>query len=157
VSSPPPPGVSLPPPSIEPSRRPGGCARGSLVGCGVAGLLVLILLALFLAYVRRKPETVTDLMMGQIERNLAPDVTSEEKERLKAAYASFRSSLRQRRASPEPVDRMRTILSEATRGPIARGQVRELTAALEGGSAASAPPAGATAVPIPTPAPSPAP
>jgi hypothetical protein len=116
---------------------------------------VLILLALFLAYVRRKPETVTDLMMGQIERNLAPDVTGEEKERLKAAYAGFRSNLMQRRASREPVDRMRAILSGATRGPIPREQVRDLTAALEGGSAASAPSAGPAAAP--TLAPSPAP
>ena len=116
---------------------------------------MLILLAVFLAYVRRKPETMTDLMMGQIERNLAPDVTGEEKERLKAAYAGFRSDLKQRRVSREPVERMRAILSGATRGLITREQVRDLTAALEGGSAASGASAGPAAVP--TLAPSPAP
>jgi hypothetical protein len=116
---------------------------------------VLILLALFLVYVRRKPETVTDLMMGQIERNFAPEVSSQERERLKAAYEGFRRTLKERRGSREPVDRMRAILSGATRGPVSREQVRDLTAALEAGSGASAPSAGPGAVPTLAPSPSP--
>jgi len=150
VSSPPSPGSPVPPSPIEPGRGPGGCVRGGLIGCGGAALLVLVVLALFLAYVRRKPETVTDLMMGQIERNLAADVSGEEKERLKSAYAGFRAKVKERRASREPVERMRAILSGATRGPIGREQVRDLTAALEAGSDA-----GPATVPtlVPSPAP----
>jgi hypothetical protein len=136
VSSPPPSaGAPFPSAPIEPGRAPGGCARGGLIGCGVAAILVLILMAVFVAYVRRKPEALTDLMMGQIERSLAPDVTMEEKEKLSTAYAGFRKRLQEQRVGREPIDRLRAILSSATRGPVRREQVRELTEVFEAASA----------------------
>jgi hypothetical protein len=142
VSSPPPPaGAPISSAPIEPGRAPGGCARGGLIGCGVAAILVLICIAVFLAYVRRKPEALTDLMMRQVERNFASDVTLEEKEKLRAAYADFRKRLQERRVGSEPVERLRSILSSAG-GSIGRDQVRELTQVFSG--AAAPPPAGAS-------------
>lgn len=128
MSSPPPSsGVPISSAPIEPGRTPGGCARGGLIGCGVAAIIVLVSMAVFFAYARRKPEALTDLMMGQIERNLTPDVSAEEKRELQEAYAGFRKRLQARRVGPEPMARLRAILSGATRGAIGREQVRELT------------------------------
>jgi len=154
VSSPPPPaGSAISPSPIEPGRASGGCARGALLGCGVAGVLVLICVAVFLAYARRKPEALTDLMMTQVERSLASDVTSSERERLRAAYAAFRARLRERRVGAEPMNRLREILS-TSRGAVGREQVRELTDVFEKAAGGNRPDAsGAVATPAPSPAP----
>jgi hypothetical protein len=153
VSSSPPPSTGSPivPPPIEPGRAPGGCARGGLIGCGAAAILVLILMALLLAYVRRKPEALTDLMMGQIERNLASDVTVEEKEKLRTAYAAFRARLQEHRVSGEALERLRSVLSDAARGPVGREQVRELTRVFESATATIAPAGVSAPVFSPTP------
>lgn len=135
---------------IEPGRPPGGCARGGLIGCGVAALAVLALMAAFLVYARRNPEALTDLLMGQIERNLAADVTPEEKERLLAAYREYRQRLQDRRAGREPVERLRRILSSAPTGSVSREQVRELTRSFEADASAPSEPA-TTALPAPSP------
>lgn len=141
MSSPPPSsGTTISSAPIEPGRAPSGCARGGLIGCGVAAIVVLVLLAVFLAYARRKPEALTDLMMGQIERNLAPDVTVEEKQKLREAYGGFRKRLQARRVGPEPMERLRAILSSAARGSIGPEKVRELTAVFEAAGAAAGPP-----------------
>ena len=155
-SPPPPPGAPIPPAPIEPGRGPGGCRRAALIGCGAAAIVVLILFAIFLTYARRKPEVLTDLMMGQIERNFAPDVTAEEKQRLREAYAGFRRRVQERRVGPEPMERLRAILSGAARGAIGSEKVRELTAVFQ----AAAAPAGSTPAPsgrVPIPALSPTP
>lgn len=155
-SPPPPPGAPIPPAPIEPGRARGGCGRAGLIGCGAAAIVVLILFAIFLIYARRKPEVLTDLMMGQIERNLAPEVTAEEKQRLREAYAGFRRRVQEGRVGPEPMERLRAILSSATRGAIGSEKVRELMAVFQ----AAAPPAGATPAPsgpVPVPALSPTP
>jgi hypothetical protein len=157
VSSPPPsPGAPFSSTPIEPAQRPGGCARAALIGCGVAAILVLILLGVFTAYVKRKPEALTDLLMGQVERNLAPDVSEREKADLRSAYAEFRQGLQERRAGAEPLDRLRRILSGATSGAISREQARALTedfrrAASSGPTPAPAPAArpGAASPPAP--------
>jgi hypothetical protein len=155
VSSPPPsPGAPFSSTPIEPARRPGGCARGALIGCGVAAILVLILVGVFTAYVKRKPEALTDLLMGQVERNLAPDVSEQEKTDLRSAYAEFRQRLQERRAGSEPLDRLRRIVSGATSGAIGREQVRALTedfrrAASSGPTPAPAARPGAASPPAP--------
>jgi len=148
VSSPPPvPGVPIPATPIEPVRRPGGCARGALIGCGAAAILVLILMAAFAAYARRKPWALTDLMMSQIERNFAPDVTEQEKASLRSAYAAFRERLRERRVGGEPFEKLRTILSTASVGTIGREQVRSLTEVFRSGAEAPNPTPGPGAAP----------
>ena len=157
MSSPAPPtGAPIPSAPIQPGRARGGCGRSVLIGCGVAAIVVLILFAIFLLYARRKPEVLTDLMMGQIERNLTPDVAAEEKQRLREAYAGFRRRVQEGRVGAEPMERLRAILSGATRGAIGPEKVRELTAVFE----AAAAPAGATpapASPVAVPARSPTP
>jgi hypothetical protein len=107
-------------------------------------------MAAFLAYARRKPEALTDLLMGQIERNLAGDVTPEERQRLLGAYRQYRRRLQERRAGREPVERLRRILSSAPTGSVSREQVLELTQAFESDSA-SAPEPASTAPPAPSP------
>ncbi len=128
MSSPPPSaGASFSSVPIEPDRRPGGCARGVLIGCGSAAILVLVLFAAFTLYVRRKPEALTDLLMGQIERNLSREVTEQEKADLRSSYADFRVALREHRVGQEPLDRLRSVISSGMSGPIGPDQVRELT------------------------------
>jgi hypothetical protein len=107
-------------------------------------------MAVFLAYARRKPEVLTDLLMGQIERNLAGDVTPEERQRLIAAYRQYRQRLQERRAGREPVERLRQILSSAPTGSVSRQQVRDLTRTFEADSASTPEPA-STAPPAPSP------
>ena len=161
MSSPPPsPGAPFSPNPIEPGRSPGGCARGALIGCGAAAILVLILLGIFTAYVRRKPEALTDLLMGQVERNLASNVTEQEKTDLRAAYDAYRARLKEHQAGSAPLDRIRRILSGATSGSISPEEVRALTedfrrAASEAPPAAGSPPAkpGGTPSPASTPPP----
>jgi len=155
-SLPPPPAAPFPSAPIEPGRARGGCGRAALIGCGVAAIVVLILFAIFVFYARRKPEVLTDLMMGQIERNLAPDVTAEDKQRLREAYAGFRLRVQERRVGPEPMERLRAALSSATRGAIGPEKVRELTAVFQEATlpAGSAPtPAGPAPVPALSPTP----
>jgi hypothetical protein len=152
-SRPPPPGFPVSATPIEPGRSPRGCARGALIGCGSAAILVLILFAVFLAYVRRKPEALTDLMMGQIERTLSTDITAEERGRLRSSYQGFRKRLQERRVDREAIARMRTIISSAPGATVSREQVRDLTELFERESAA----AGEAPAPLVSPALAPTP
>ena len=136
MSTPPPgtpsPGVPISNAPIEPGRSPrGGCARGVAIGCAGAGLLAILCVAAFFAYVRRHPETATDVMMGQVEKRYASDVTSEDKERLRASYQEFRRGLVAKRYGPEPLERVRSILSGSARRQITRDQVLELARVFE--------------------------
>ncbi|HEY7114025.1 MAG TPA: hypothetical protein VIA45_13925 [Thermoanaerobaculia bacterium] len=154
TSTPPPivPRSSTPPAPIEPGPPRGGCARGGLIGCGVAALLVLALLGGFAAYVRRKPEALTDWIMRRVESGYASDVTTSEKERLQSAYAKFRVRLQERRVPRGDLERLRTIMSSAAMGTISRGDVRNLTELFEGGEPPRPTPEGPRgASPYPTP------
>ena len=139
-----PPGTSVPNAPIEPgppARR--GCARGVAIGCAAAGLLAILCVGAFFAYVRRHPETATDVMMGQIEKRYAPDVTPADKDRLQSAYREFRRGLVSKRIGHEPLEHVRPILSGTARREITRDQVLELTRVFEEAvrSAGGAPPA----------------
>ncbi len=137
------PGASNPSAPIEPGPPPGGCLRGGLIGCGVAALLVLLVLGGSLAYVRRHPEALTDWMMKRVESGHAPEVTAAEKERLETAYGRFRVRLQERRVPRGDLDQLRRILSSTAMGSFSRDQVRELTELFER-SPAPAPPTPAT-------------
>jgi hypothetical protein len=93
--------------------------------------------------------------MKQVESHYAADVTAEEKEQLHAAYADFRTALREHRVSREPLDRMRTTLvSSGSQSEVSREQVRSLTELFRktaGGGAAPRTPAVVTPSPAATP------
>ena len=145
------PGASHPSAPIEPGPPPGGCLRGGLIGCGVAALLVLVLLGGSFAYVRRHPEALTDWMMKRVENGYAPEVTAAERERLETAYGKFRARLQERRVPRADLERLRGILSSTAMGSVSREEVRELTGLFEQGPAPSLRAPGAAAKPYPTP------
>jgi len=138
VSTLPSPGPPISPAPLDPVPPRGGCARGALIGCGAALLLVLACLGAFIYYARRKPEVFTDLMMGQIERHFASDVTAEDKDRLRAAYARFRTKMEAREVSREALERLRGALNVSSAASVSREKVRELTQIFE--EAAGPPP-----------------
>jgi hypothetical protein len=155
VSTVPTPGPPAAPAPVEPGPPRGGCGRGALIGCGVALLLVIVCLAVFVFYARRKPEVFTDLMMSQVERHYAPDVTAEEKDRLRSAYARFRRRLEARQVSSEPLERLRTILSVPAAQGVSREKVRELTEVFEAAAAGLAVTPPGRPEPVPTFSPTP--
>ncbi len=93
----------------------------------VAALIAIVLIGA-MVYLRRHPEQMTDFLMKQVESNFAPDVTAQEKEDLRAAYAAFRPSLVDGTASRGSLEDMRAILlSRGMRGAVSREQVHDLT------------------------------
>jgi hypothetical protein len=89
--------------------------------------------------------------MKQVESHYAADVTAEEKQQLRDAYADFRTALREHRVNREPLERMRTTLvSSGSQSEVSREQVRSLTELFRrtaGGG--TAPPAPAILTPSP--------
>jgi hypothetical protein len=85
-----------PPPAVAPADRR-GCLKKALIGCGAVALLVAICFIGLLVYVRQRPDALTDIVMKQVESHYAPDVTAEEKQQLRDAYADFRTALRSTR------------------------------------------------------------
>lgn len=149
---------TTPPPPIEPGspRRASarGCARNALLGCGAVAALIAIALVAAMIYLRRHPEQMTDLLMRQVESNLASDVTPQDKEDLRAAYEDFRRSLVDGTASRRPLQDMRSILlSKGMRSSVSRKQVHDLTEVFRNGARSGAPTSSsrATAGPPPTP------
>ena len=140
---------AAPPAEVPADRR--GCLKKALIGCGAVALLIAICFIVFLIYVRKNPDALTDIVMKQVESHYAPDVTTEEKQQLRDAYADFRTALREHRVSREPLDRMRTTLvSSGSQSEVSREQVRSLTELFRrtaGGG--TAPPAPAILTPSP--------
>jgi hypothetical protein len=145
------PGASPPSAPIEPGPPPGGCLRGGLIGCGIAALLVLVLLGGSFAYVRRHPEALTDWMMKRVESGYAPEVTPAEREHLETAYGKFRVRLQERRVPRADLDHLRGILSSSAMGSFSRDEVRELTELFERGPAPPPLTPATEATPNPTP------
>jgi hypothetical protein len=126
-----------------------------LIGCGAVALLIAVCFIAVLIYVRQRPEVLTDIVMKQVESHYAADVTAEEKQQLRSAYADFRTALREHRVNRDPLDRMRTTLvSSGSQSEISREQVRSLTELFRrtaGGTAAPSPAPVLTPSPLPTP------
>jgi hypothetical protein len=117
-----------PPPPVEAPADRRGCLKKSLIGCGVVAILIAACLIAVIVYVRQRPDVFTDMVMKQVESHYAADVTAEEKEQLRSAYADFRTALREHRVSRDPLDRMRTTLvSSGSQSEVTRQQVRDLT------------------------------
>ena len=137
--------ASVAPPPIEPGGpRPGasgrGCARQALVGCGAVALVVAVGLISFLIYLRRHPERMTDAVMNQVQSNFAPDVTAQDKEDLRAAYAAFRPKLVNGTASRQSLQDLRSILMSGGFGSsVSREQVRQLIEIFRTGTRRDAP------------------
>ncbi|MEP6802257.1 MAG: hypothetical protein ABJC07_09990 [Acidobacteriota bacterium] len=133
---------------MPPDTRPGGpkgCWRTGLIGCGIAGLLVLLCIVGSCLYLRRNPQAMTDFFMARIDAALASDVTDQEKTELHSAYAAYRDRLRQKGPQRRSLDQIQTILLRNGAGSVSREQVRQLTAVFREG--AGLPPA----TPAPTP------
>jgi hypothetical protein len=81
-------------------------------------------------YVQRRPTALLDFLMRQVEANFAADVTEQEKQELRAAYADFRKAVEEKRPTDEDYDRVRRVLTFSPgKGEMTREQVRELTEA----------------------------
>ena len=144
------------PPAAPAAADRRGCLKKALIGCGAVALLLAVCFIAFVIYVRQRPDALTDFVMKQVESHYAADVTPGEKEELRAAYAEFRTALREHRIDREPLDRMRaTFVSKGSQSEVSREQVRELTElfrkAVAGASAAPSRAPDRTASPVPTP------
>ncbi len=125
---------------------PRGCWRTGLIGCGIAGLLVLLCIVGSCLYLRRNPQAMTDFFMARIDAALASDVTDQEKSELHAAYAAYRVRLEKGGAQRRSLDQIQSVLIRNRAGSVSREQVRQLTAVFREG--AGLPPM----TPAPTPA-----
>ena len=126
--------------------------KKALIGCGAVALLLALCFIGLLIYVRQRPDALTDIVMKQVESHYAPDVTTEEKQQLRDAYADFRTALREHRVNREPLDRMRTTLvSSGSQSEVSREQVRSLTELFRRTAGGAAPPAILTPSPRATP------
>lgn len=151
MSTPIPPG---PPAPIEPAAGR-GWGKKVLIGCGVFALIVAACLLALVLYLRQHPETATDFAMKQVETHYAADVTPQERADLQAAYADFRTALKEHRVPREPLERMRSrLMMGGSQNEISREQVRELMAIFRQ-AAGSGPSRGSSAVPAPSLRPSP--
>ena len=146
------------PAPIEPAAGGSGWGKKILVGCGVIALILATCLVGVILYLRQHPETATDFVMKQVEANFAADVTSREKEELRAAYAEFREALKQHRVAREPLEGMRSrLMVRGSNNEVTREQVRDLTALFRQASGSMAAP-GTSAAPLPSsPSPRPSP
>jgi hypothetical protein len=152
VSTPIPPG---PPAPIEPSAGGSGLGKKILIGCGVVALAIAACLLGLVLYLRQHPEMATDFVMKQVESHYAANVTQQEKDDLRAAYADFRTALKEHRVPPEPLEGMRARLSvSGSQNEVTREQVRDLTKLFREAAGSRAAP-GSSALPVPSPRPSP--
>jgi hypothetical protein len=149
-----PPGYVPPAPGMPPpASGPRGCWRVGLIGCGIAGLVVILgVVALFL-YMRRHPEIMTDWIMSQVDSRLASDVTEQERKDLHEAYGAYVQKMKAGNANPEALRRMQTVIMNSSNREVSREQVRELTTSFR--QAAGLPPLdrpGTSSPPATTPA-----
>jgi hypothetical protein len=122
----PPPSVPLPPP-IESSPRGGGCWKTGVIGCGAVAVVVVLIVIAAILYFSRRPEAMFDLMMSAVEANLAPDVTEEDKRELGAAYAEFRTALKEKRVDKSQLQDLNRVLRIRSGEPISRERVLRMT------------------------------
>ena len=99
-----------------------------LIGCGIAGLVVILCVVAFFLYMRRNPELMTDWIMTQVDSHMASDVSEQERKDLHEAYAAYVQKMKAGKANPEALRRMQRVFMSSSNNEISREQVRELTA-----------------------------
>lgn len=133
-----PPGGSPFNPTAPAARSGPGCSKPLLVGCGVFGLLIGIAVVFFFYSVAKDPGRFLGWSLNQMENavtaELPQDVTAEEREQLKAAFAGVRRKVEAGELSPERLQAINYKVLELARkeGGLKRQDVLELTAMLEG-------------------------
>jgi hypothetical protein len=122
-----------------PAARPGpGCSKPLLIGCGAFGLLIGIAVIFFFYTVGKNPGRVINWTLTQAEKELNPripqDVTVEERERLKVAFADVRRKVAAGELSLEQTQALNYKILEISRKAdgLKRQDVLELIALLEG-------------------------
>lgn len=150
---PPPPPPASP---FDPAARPktGGCPKPLIIGC-LAVLLIggLALLGGFF-YIAKNASRVLQWSLTTMEKGvmaqLPRDVTPEEKDRLKQAFADVTAGLKAGRITPEQFQPVQSNIMEIARkgSNVTRQDVLELTEALEKvAGKAGGPPQSGTAPP----------
>ncbi|HEV8577879.1 MAG TPA: hypothetical protein VGX68_02255 [Thermoanaerobaculia bacterium] len=137
-----PPRVEPPPPPaapFDPSARPksSGCPKPLIIGCLIIFLLGGVALLGAFYYMTKNASRVLQWSMQQMETGvmaqLPKDVTPEEKERLRQAFADVRQGLQDGRIPPEKLQPAQFKMMEIARkgSSLTRQDVLELTRALE--------------------------
>ena len=152
-----PPQPPPPPPAspFDPNARPktGGCPKPLIIGC-VAILLIggLALLGAFV-YMARNANKVLQWSVDKLEQGvmaqLPTDVTQEERDRLRQAFAGVSEGLKSGRITPDkfqPIQRQIFQIALKT-DQVTRADIQELTRALEEAAAQSGGAGGGTPPP----------
>lgn len=125
-------------PNTPAARSGPGCSKPLLIGCGVFGLLIGIAVVFFFYSVGKNPGRFLSWSVNQMENavtaQIPQDVTPEEREQLKAAFASLRRKVEAGEISPERLQSLNYKVLELARkeGGVKRQDILELTALLEG-------------------------
>jgi hypothetical protein len=110
-------------------KRERGCAKWGLFGC--AGISVVLIAGLVL-FMRKAPEILDRVFAGTAEQvvvTATPDVTPEEKEAFRKAYASFAAKAREGRVQVDGIQTVQQRVLEALAdGKVTAPEIRELTA-----------------------------
>jgi hypothetical protein len=123
-----PPGYVPPAPGMPPpASGPRGCWRTGLIGCGIAGLVLILCVIAFVLYMRRNPQIMTNWIMTQVDSHMASDVTEQDRKELHDAYDAYVQKLKTRSANPEGLRRMQGVFMNGSNNEISRQQVHDLT------------------------------
>jgi hypothetical protein len=137
-----PPRVQPPPPPaspFDPSARPkpSGCPKPLVIGCLVVILLGGVALLGGFFFLMKNASSVIQWSMRQMENGvmgqLPPNVTPEERQRLRQAFADVSQGLKDGRIKPEEFQPLQFKMMEIARkgNNLTRHDVLELTRSLE--------------------------
>jgi len=139
----------------DPAAPHRGCSKPALVGCGL--LLVLLGLGAILFIVNAQGITAwwLRLLEKQVQTQLPPDATAQDRERLRAAFADVRRALETQKIDAAALQQVQTRVLQIAKktGQVSRQDILDLTAALERLAGKSPPPQ--PSPPAETPAPRP--
>lgn len=134
-------------PQPAPAAR-GGCGRAALLGCGVLLLLTGVAAVIFVVkakdFVRWGFEKMQAEVQAKIEAKMPPDLTAEDRERLRQAFAAATAKASSGEADQAAMQRLQgelvAVVRKAETG-LTRDDVVALTVSLEAlaGTAASSP------------------
>ena len=155
-----PPQPPPPPPAspFDPNARPktGGCPKPLVIGCVAALLIGGLALLLAFIYIAKNPGQFLQWSVNKLEEGvldvLPTDVTQEERDRLRQAFADVSKGLQEQRITVDKFQPIQLKILEFVRNKdrVTREDVRELTELLErtaaqpqsggGGAGGEAPP-----------------